>query len=391
MLDVRSSILISFLGTLTLGCGDTSEPIADAGRDSNDAGRDSNDAGEREDAGLTPDAASPSFTVCGESDPDRLFFHDFETEEVFGDDPHTRFQLRIGDLGADNFAVIPGEQMGARPGHVLRGNMYEFVDGVRGGDRVANPLAAEYGKTVWGNREPGISVSLEEMGIPQYPSADPAEPPDGTPAEVYISVYLWMDDDFTFDGLWGDGMVRTQTVKLFYAFGPNSTGWVTTTSGDGGVFFHNVNGLWDAFEDLSDGYYHSPSQTGHWRHWEFYMRSETRPLYYEYGSFSTHPERLASGCPDVTDYTIQFPVIASDPMRCLSSSEALAENSQDGVYVVRVDGEVVMDHRSLAWNARFNRFNFPAWHGGDGQPIANAGWAIDDFCVRSHPPDGFIP
>ncbi len=133
-----------------------------------------------------------------------------------------------------------------------------------------------------------------------------------------------------------------------------------------------------------------PPQLGHWRHWEFYMRSETRPLYYEYGSFSGHPELLASACPDVMDYSMQFPVVGSDPMRCLAPSDVLDMNSKDGIYVARTDGAIVIDHRSLAWNGRFNRFNFPAYHGGGGWAISNAGWAMDNFCVRAHPPEGFL-
>lgn len=400
MSPLRSTLLLAL--PLALACTEDVEPPADArvaedgGRQALDAGGETDagrdrDAGEDDDGGSAPDASTPPSAPCGDADPHRVFFQDFEGGEVWGEDRARHFQSRSGYSDAESYAVIPGEGMDGRAGSVLRGNMYELTGGEPSGARVMDPLAGAHGETVWGNKRPDISVRLDDVGIRQVPSADPSEPPGGAPAEVYVSFYFWMDDDFTFEARHGDGRIADQTVKMFYAFGPNDTMWVTTTHGSGGNHFLNMSGVWEAFENRGDQYYDHAEQRGHWRHWELYMRSETRPVFYEFGAFSRRPELLASDCPGASDYTIQFPVVGSDPMRCLSASEAHAMNSRDGVYVVRVDGEVVMDHRALAWNGRFRRIDIPAWHGGGGQATGNAGWAMDDFCVRSRAPEGFVP
>lgn len=338
------------------------------------------------------DVPASTETVCGSADPSRVFFQDFEGGAPFGTDAHTQFGVRTG--GMDEFAVIPGERMAGRAGHVLRGNMYEWVEGRSGTTRVADPLALAYGLTALGTKSPGVNIRLADIGIRQVPSRDFNEVPDGNPARAYISVWLWMDADFTFDARWEDDSIRPQTVKLFYAFGPNSTMWVTTTHGDGGQHFLNANNLgsWETdFDSPDSSYFEHPDQLGSWHHWEFYFQSETRPLFYEYGGTSTHPEWLSHDCAGVRDYEMAFPVIGSDPPRCMTSREAFDANSRDGRYVVRIDGNVVMDHRHMPWNGRFGGFNFPAWHGGGGQAIGNAGWAIDEMCVRTEAPPGFLP
>ena len=344
------------------------------------------------DAALAMHDAPASADVCGSADLARVFFQDFEGTTVFGDDPHTSFSP-LSD-GASNYAVIPAERMGGRAGHALRGNMHEWVEGRSNTTRVVDPLALEYGLMVIGEKSPQVHIRLSEIGIRQYPSADFRAAPDGEPARAYISVWLWMDADFTFDARWEDDSIQAQTVKLFYAFGPNSAMWVTTTHGDGGQHFLNANNLGDwsvDFDSPDSSYFAHPNQLGSWHHWEFYFQSETRPRFYEYGSVSGNPDWLSHNCAGVRDYEMTFPVVGSEPARCMSARESFDANSRDGRYVVRVDGNVVMDHRHMPWNARFNGLGFPAWHGGGGQAIGNAGWAIDEMCVRTEAPPGFLP
>lgn len=315
-----------------------------------------------------------------------MFFNDFEAGEILGDDPSRHFQNRLGDGRSESFKVIDGALMGGRSGRVLRGNMWEYIDGERAKGQAYDPLAASVGVSIAGTKSPDLTVRLSQLGVPQVPPADANAASPG-PAELYVSVWLWFDADFTFDARQEDGRVTPQSVKLYYAFGPNGTMWVTTLQNDSYHHFLNVNGL-DWFKPL---YASGPSPMGAWRHLEFYFRSETQSVFYEYGGFSSRPDLLASKCPGAQDYTIQFPVVGTDPQICLSGDEALLQNSQDGVYVLRVDGQLVIDRRDMPWNGRFGQFNFPAWHGGGGQAIASAGWAVDDLCVRSAAPEGFVP
>lgn len=327
---------------------------------------------------------SPTAT-CGVEDPKRIFFNDFESGEAFGDDPATQLELRTSSSGGDNFAVLDGSLMGGRPGRVLRGNFWEWKNGDQEQGQAYDPLAESVGVQLKGSKRPGASIRLRDLGVLQVPSADPQNQISGR-AEVYVSVWLWFDEGFTYDALQESGEIRSQSIKLFYAFGPNDTMWVSTL--EDGYYHHflNVNQLdWFPGEGKS-----GPNPEGRWRHLEFYFKSETTPVYYEYGGFSSRPDLLASACPGVQDYVVQFPVIGSNPQRCLSASEALAQNSRDGIYVLRVDGQTIFDLRQMPLNGRFGAFNFPAWHGGGGQAIASAGWAMDDLCVRSEAPQGFL-
>jgi hypothetical protein len=336
-------------------------------------------------ADLAPvgDGASPG-GPCSAADPDRLFWNDFEDGRYYAGAGVTYDPSR--DFLVDDptrFAVVDGTVMAAHDGQrSLRGNFWEWI----GSDRtmpVHDPLAAKAGITILGAKEIPWHVNLAKLGISQTPPGDPNAPAP-PPGEFYVSYWLWYDADFSHVGLNADGTTQVQTVKLFYAFGPNGVEWVVT---DGVRLFMNENnlGAWPLLPWIGP-----PKLEGQWRHVEWYFKSESTPIFYEYGPFS-NGKYMASGCnPPPPDYTVAFPVPGSNPVTCTDEKAAYAANSQDGVFRMKIDGqEFYPAQKSVAWNGRFDQIAFPAFHGGGGQPIASAGWAIDDVCIRKSAPTGF--
>jgi hypothetical protein len=296
--------------------------------------------------------------------------------------------FRGGYSDETNYAVVdasatPDTRTGTR---VLRGNFWEFEDPTAGNPVPAvDPAAAAGGVTIYGTKTPGLAVALEDLGVPQMPPSDPSASATDR-GEIYVSFWLWYDDDFTHDSTVGN-----QGVKLFYAFGPNHIQWVLSewdsTTLHLQVNINNLGGAWPSF-DWASGF---TSFNGRWSHIEWYFREETTPLYYEYGQFSNSSAGLlASDCAGVADYTMQFPVPGTSPQECLTPTEAYSQNSRDGILIARVDGQTIVDVRDMAFNGRFSLINFPAWHGGGGQALSSAGWAIDDVCVRTSPPPGLL-
>ncbi|MBW2459832.1 MAG: hypothetical protein JRI68_35400, partial [Deltaproteobacteria bacterium] len=270
-----------------------------------------------------------SAAPCSAADPDRIFFNDFEDGTyVAGSgetpDPSRHFVFRANYSDETHFAVVddtatPDTRLGTR---VLRGNFWEFEDPNASNPVPAvDPAAAAGGVTIYGNKRPGLSVALSELGIPQMPPDDPNAPIDER-GELYVSFWLWYDADFTHESTMGN-----QGVKLFYAFGPNHVEWVLSEWDSTTLHMHhninNVSGAWPELGWLT-GF---DSFNGRWSHIEWYFLEESAPLYYEYGSFSNPSNGyLASDCPGVDDYTMQFPVPGSSPQQCLTPAEAYGQN-----------------------------------------------------------------
>lgn len=326
-------------------------------------------------------------TACTASDPQRVFFNDFESGEAFGPDVHSQFAPASNQSNRSDYALLDGALMGGRSGRVLRGNMWEWVNGDPTQGQAYDPLAAEMGVTLTGSKRPSYPVRLREAGIIQVPSSDPLVATSAR-AEVYLSFWLWLDADFNYTGRSENGVIRDQSIKLFYAFGPDNLRWVTAMQSGWYNLFINYNnhGNWFSGQGVT-----GPKPEGAWRHFEMYFRSETTPVYYESGTIIGNPAKLASQCANPVNYSMMFPVIGSSPQSCLSHDEALARNSKDGIYILKIDGQKILDFRNVAFNGRFDGITIPAWHGGGGQSIASAGWALDDYCVRKAAPPGFIP
>lgn len=326
--------------------------------------------------------------ACSAGDSQRVFFNDFESGEAFGPDVHKHFSPSSNQASRGDYAILDGALMGGRSGKVLRGNMWEWVNGDQAQGQAYDPLAASMGITIKGSKRPSYPVRLSEIGIVQVPSSNPLTP-SSAQSEVYLSFWLWFDEDFNYTGLSENGVIRDQGVKLFYAFGPDNLRWVTALQPGGwyNLFInYNDHGNW-----FNGSGVNGPRLEGNWRHFEMYFRSETKSLYYESGTIVGNASKLASQCPNPVNYTMMFPVVGSSPQSCLSYDEALAENSKDGIYILKVDGQVVLDFRNVPFNGRFAGITIPAWHGGGGQSIASSGWALDDYCVRKSAPPGFVP
>ncbi len=330
--------------------------------------------------------------LCSAGDPERIFFNDFEdgsyrpgANETL--DPSHHFVFRGGYSDETNFAVVgavatPDTGNGTQ---VLRGNFWEFEDPTLPNPvPVVDPAAAAGDVTIYGNKRPGLAVALADLGIPQMPPSDPAAPITDR-GELYVSFWLWYDQDFTHESTTGN-----QGVKLFYAFGPNHVQWVLSEWNSATLHLQwNINnvGAWPSFE-WESGF---TNFNGRWSHIEWYFLEETTPVFYEYGQFSNSGNGyLASDCPGVEDYSIQFPVPGTSPQECLTPTEAYDQNSRDGIFIARVDGATIVDVRDMAYNGRFDLINFPAWHGGGGQALTSAGWALDDVCLRRSAPPGLV-
>lgn len=346
-------------------------------------------------SGGTSSGGGGGTAICGNGDGDRIFFNDFEDGTYRPGsndslDPSRHFVFR-GGSGAysdeANFAVVgdgatPDTRTGAQ---VLRGNFWELVDPNDPNSALAvDPAADAGGVTIYGTKRPSLSVALSDLGIPQMPPTDPNEPIAGR-GEIYVSFWLWYDQDFTHESTVGN-----QGVKLFYAFGPNHVEWVLSEWDSATLHLHmNINnlGAWPDFDWLG-GF---TAFNGRWAHLEWYFLEESAPVFYEYGQFSNPSAGyLASDCPGVDDYTVQFPVPGTQPQQCLTPEEAYAQNSRDGIFIARIDGQTIVDVRDMAYNGRFGLINFPAWHGGGGQALSSAGWALDDVCLRRNAPPGWL-
>jgi hypothetical protein len=331
-------------------------------------------------AGSAGAAGGP--TVCGADDPHRVFFTDFETNDAFGPDVHSQFA--VAKDSADSYAVMSGKPFGGRPGKVLRGNFWEKQDGTSPLQQAFDPVAAKEGISIKGTKRPQVRVRLREAGIVQSPSNDP-QAENSIPGRVYLRISFWLDADFTYLARQEDQSLKEQSIKLFYTAGPNDTTWVTTAQNGFFNHFLNINSLGGWFSGKSQS---GPKLEGGWHQLELYFQTESKPLYYEYGGFSAHPELLAATCPNTADYTIAFPVVGSSPQSCLTNQAALAQSSKDGIYRLWIDGQPIFDYTNIPLTGRLNAFSFPAWHGGGGQAVGNAGWALDDYCVRDELPPG---
>jgi hypothetical protein len=385
----RTTILATLLAGSGAACShnaggptDMVEPAAARdGSGLRDSGQAARDSGARLDAPADAKADTHSSSApCADGDPERVFYNDFEDGRFYatsdaGTDPSSDWNV----TDPTRFAVV-GKSVMANThdgDRVLRGNFWEWNYADGGMVPAYDPPALAAGILIRGAKSVPWHIDLTTLGISQTPSADPTSPPPPA-AEVYVSFWLWFDADFSHDSTTG-----TQAIKLFYAFGPNGVEWVTT---DEPHLFFNMNlGAWPLYPwgTLPHAF------EGRWSHIEWYFRSESRPVYYEYGPFSDGMY-LASKCPGVIDYTMVFPVPGSSPVECLTPAQALAMNSQDGAYTMKVDGAVVYQLETMPYNGRFDQMNFPAYHGGGGEPIASAGWAVDDVCIRTAAPPGFL-
>jgi hypothetical protein len=285
------------------------------------------------------------------------------------------------DVTPTNFGVVDSSVQPIHSGkHVLRGNFWQVGSVTPQPD----PKAQAAGITILGSKATRFSVDLTKLGISQTPSADPnaPTPPQG---EFHVSFWLWYDADFSHQArMPATGDIITQSIKWFYAFGTTNTEWVIT---DASRLVQNIVnlGAWPLLPWISP-----PELKGNWRHIEWYFKSETAPVFYELGAFSKGTF-MASACnPRPADWGMAFPVPGSNPVTCMTDTQAYAANSKDGIFITKIDGQPYYPAQTtMAWNGRFARINFPAYHGGGGEPIASAGWAIDDDCIRRARPPGF--
>jgi hypothetical protein len=326
--------------------------------------------------------ASADASICGPADEHRVFFTDFEQGEAFGADVHSQFAPTAESATA--YAVMTGQPFAGRSGKVLRGNFWQWKDGTSPKEPAFDPVAAAQGVSVAGTKQPHLRVRLREAGIVQSPSTDP-QAENTIPGRAYVRVWLWLDDDFTYSARQEDQTLKEQSIKLFYTAGPNDTTWVTTAQNGYFNHFLNINSLGGWFTGKSRP---GPKLEGGWHRLEFYFQTESKPLYYEYGGLAAHPELLASKCSNAVDYTIAFPVVGSSPQTCLTNQAALAQSSKDGVYRMWIDGQPIFDYTNIPLTGRLGGFSLPAYHGGGGQAVGSAGWALDDYCVRDELPPG---
>jgi hypothetical protein len=350
----------------------------DAGAPVNDAANDAT-SDPTSDSSTSADAAQVAAnSPCAAGDPDRLFWNDFEGGRYYAAPGMTYDPSRdYIDVKPEQFAIVDGNVQPMHGGnHALRGNLWPDHP---------DPVAQAQGITIQGARATQFGIDLGKLGISQSPSPTPgaANPP---PGELYVSFWLWFDADFSHEATdLTTGKTITQQIKLFYAFGQSGVEWVAT---DYATFAVNENNMGVFFPVVQWNHVPHPLE-GRWSHIEWYFKEESKPVFYEVGPFSSGGY-LASACsPQPTNWMPAWPIPGSNPMTCLTPAQAFAQDSKDGIFVMKVDGQVVHSYDNMAWDGRFGRIEFPAYHGGGGYPLASAGWAIDDVCLRRTKPAGF--